>query len=125
MFSKQDFLTKTYIFFQHYSLQSSDLLNRFITINNYKNYNLCNWNYASQWSILNRNITKFILDNETEFNMIFSKSKYPDEYKWIDENNNIHEDPYKRDLIILILRVLHIHINLFIFLLVEHILYLL
>jgi hypothetical protein len=82
-----DFLIKddnSYISFQHYSNQSSDLLNRFTTINNYKKYNLYNWNYASQWSILNRNITKFILDNETEFNMIFSKSKYPDEYAYIN-----------------------------------------
>ena len=82
-----DFLIKddnSYIFFQHYSNQSSDLLNRFTTINNYKKYNLYNWNYASQWSILNRNITKFILDNETEFNTIFSKSKYPDEYAYIN-----------------------------------------
>jgi hypothetical protein len=75
---------KSYISFEHYSNQTSDLLNRFTTINNYKNYNLYNWYYASQWSILNRNISKFILDNEKEFNMIFSKSKYPDEYAYIN-----------------------------------------
>ena len=82
-----DFLIKndnSYFSFEHYRNQTSDLLNRFQTINNFKNYNLYNWNYASQWSILNRNISKFILDNEKEFSMIFSNSKYPDEYAYIN-----------------------------------------
>jgi hypothetical protein len=74
----------SYFSFEHYKNQTSDLLDRFKTINNFKNYDLNNWNYASQWSILNRNITKFILDNEEEFITIFSKSKYPDEYAYIN-----------------------------------------
>ena len=89
----------SYISFEHYRSQSADLINRFTTINNYKNYNLNNWNYASQWSILNRNISKFILDNENEFSMIFSKSIYPDEYAYINyliENKKLNNIINKR-----------------------------
>jgi hypothetical protein len=73
-----------YISYEHYTNQSSSLLNRFKTINNYKKYNLNNWYYSSQWSILNRDIVSFILKNEIEFDNIFKNSKFCDEYAYIN-----------------------------------------
>lgn len=94
-----DFLIKndnSYFSFEHYKNQTIDLINRFKTINNFKNYDLNNWNYSSQWSILNKTITKYILDNEKEFILIFSKSKYPDEYAYI---NYLLENKISRNII--------------------------
>ncbi len=54
------------------------------TINNINDYNLKNWYYASQWAIFNRQLVDFLLQNEKDFNKIFSMSKFPDEFAYIN-----------------------------------------
>ena len=54
------------------------------TINNFNKYNLNNWVFGSQWSIMTRDKIKFIIENEEEFSKIFMKAKFPDEFAYIN-----------------------------------------
>jgi hypothetical protein len=64
------------------------------TINNFKKYNLNNWVFGSQWSIMTRDKIDYIIKNEEEFANTFSKSKFPDEFAYINFllSNNVSSD---------------------------------
>ncbi len=68
----------------------------FKTINNYKNYNLKKWKFGSQWCILNRNHTNFLVINQKILDRIFSDSQFPDEYAYI---NFLFENKQTNDII--------------------------
>jgi len=72
-------------YFHYFNInKESGLFERINSINNFKNYILNSWVYASQWAIINRKQVEFIIKNEKEFNEIFEKSKFPDEYAYIN-----------------------------------------
>jgi hypothetical protein len=59
-------------------------INRFNNIDKSYNFNYKKWKYGSQWCILNRTHVGVILKNEKRFEKIFSTSKFPDEYAYIN-----------------------------------------
>lgn len=72
-------------YFHYFEVKKdSNLFNRLSSINNIHKYNLISWVYGSQWSILNRAHAEFIIKNEKDFELIFSKSKIPDEFAYIN-----------------------------------------
>lgn len=82
-----NFLTKNDLSYFHYFQinKESDLFKKRISsINNIYNYGLLGWVYASQWAILNRKQAEFIIKNEKDFKSIFEKSKFPDEFAYIN-----------------------------------------
>jgi hypothetical protein len=71
---------------------------RFNQINNIYKWDINSWKVASQWSIINRDHCKFILDHESEMKEIFNNSFTPDEHAYINifshhnfMNNITHE----------------------------------
>ncbi len=88
-----DFLIKNNKSYINYFQNNNDYYKKCIyTVNNYKKYNLDCWYVASQWSIFNREIINFILENELDIKRIFEKSKLPDEIAYINylrENNKM------------------------------------
>lgn len=88
-----NFLTKDNKSYINYIKITNDYYKKCLeTVNNYKKYNLNNWMSSSQWSILNRDIITYILDNEENIKKIFEKSKLPDELAYINylyENNKL------------------------------------
>jgi hypothetical protein len=86
----------SYFHFFQINRQSELFKNRICSINNIKNYSLYGWVYASQWAILNRKQSEFILKNEKEFNIIFEKSKFPDEFAYI---NYLFENRFIKNIV--------------------------
>ena len=88
-----NFLTKDNKSYINYLKISNDYYKKCLeTVNNHKKYKLNNWMSASQWSIFNRDIITFILDNEENIKKIFEKSILPDEIAYINflyENNKL------------------------------------
>jgi hypothetical protein len=82
---------------KYFSKTTSQQVGKFIKYckENYIEYIICNYRKIPKID----NIQELLLENtnlcEDVISIIDDFSKYPNEYKWIDENNNIHENPYK------------------------------